>query len=69
MTGEIIKDSIEIKKLEKPIIIGGKKHYYEISYLTYPYGTKSPMRKREKEFALDMKDAEEWKKVLLKEVI
>jgi hypothetical protein len=39
---------------------------YEIEYLIRPYGKKSPMIKREYEYALNKKDADEWVKTLKK---
>ena len=40
---------------------------YEIEYLIRPYGKKSPMIKREYQYAVNKKDADEWIKVLKKD--
>jgi len=66
---KIKRGSIEIKKMEEPVKIGKHTFRYEVEYVTYPYGTESPMLKREREFAEDIEDAKMWKKTLMKEVV
>jgi hypothetical protein len=39
---------------------------YEVEYMTMPYGAKSLMRKKEREFAINKKDAMKWAKIISK---
>jgi hypothetical protein len=69
MSGEIVKGSIEITKLKKPVKAHGETYHYEVDYISYPYGAGSVMRKRESILAFNKKDADAWKKTLLKDVV
>jgi hypothetical protein len=69
MSGEIVKGSITITKRRVPATINKRKYPYEVEYTIYPYGRESRMRERKTQLAISKKDAEEWKKTLLKDVV
>ena len=69
MADEVVEGSIEVTKLKKPERIGRYTYRYIINFVTLPYGTKSRMVEDEHILARDKKDAEEWVKVLKKDVV